>query len=91
MANEVGPVHIDSKTVTVAGTPEALTTREVLCSSVFLLPLSTNTDTVYVVDSETDAKTFPIPSGGVAVPINNPALIEIDAEVSGEGVTWMAS
>ena len=88
---EPGPIYSEaSKTVTAAGTPEALTTRDISCTSVFIVPLTSNTGSVYVVDSVTDAKRTPIPTAGVTLPIGNPALIQIDADTNGEGVSWLA-
>lgn len=90
MALEQGPIYVDSKTVSSAGTPEALTTREIQCSSVFIQPLSTNCDSVYIVDSVTGSKTLTIPSSGISVPVQNPALIKIDVGTNDEGVEWLA-
>lgn len=90
MALEQGPVYVDSKTVTVAGTPEALTTREIQCASVFILPKSGNTGNAELVDTLTTTKQITIPTAGITVPIGNPALIKIDVTVSGEGVDWVA-
>ncbi len=87
---ETGPVFADSKTVTTAGTPEALTTRDIRCRSVFLVPISTNTGVAKVVDSVTNAKICTIPAGGITLPIGNPAAIDIDVSVNGEGVEWCA-
>ena len=87
---EPGPIYVDSKTITAAGAPEALTTRDILCNSVLVTPITTNTQEVYVVDSATNSKTHRITSAGVTLPIGNPALIKIDSDVNGEGVNWMA-
>ncbi len=87
---EVGPVYADTKTITTAGTPEALTTRSIACTSVFIRGLATNTGVAKIVDSATDAKTTDIPAGGLSLPVSNPALIEIDVAVNGEGVEWVA-
>ncbi len=90
MASEVGPIYVDSKTVTAAGTAEALTTRSIECTSVFLRPLVGNTDAVYVVDSTTESQKFEIPSSGLTVTVTHPKFIKVDADTSGEGVEWVA-
>ena len=53
MAAEIGNVFVDSKTVTAAGTAEFITTRDVQCTSVYLLPKSGNTGNVLLVDFPT--------------------------------------
>ncbi len=88
MATEVIEVACDLKTITTAGVPEALTTREVLGSSVFLFPETSNTGVMYIVDSNDSTKKTTIPTGGLTIPIMNPALISIDASVSTDGVEW---
>ena len=90
MANEAGQVFVDSKTVTAAGTPEALTTREITCTSVFLLTKVANTGNVLLVDFTTNTKQFLIPPAGITLPIGNPALINIDVSVNAEGLDWIA-
>lgn len=88
---EPGPIIVEtSKTVASAGTPEVLTTRDVYCNSVLIVPLSTNTQNSYVVDSVTTSKKIKIPTSGITIPVNNPAAIKIDVDVNGEGVSWMA-
>lgn len=90
MADEVINIAIDEKDVAAAGTPEALTTREISCTSVFIVPKAANTNPMFLVDTNTNTKTLPIPSGGISVPIGNPALIKIDVTTNGEGCHWMA-
>ena len=87
---EIGPVFVDSKTIAVAGTAEALTTRDIHCSSVHIRPIPGNTTPVFIVDTATESQKYVLPDTGVTVPINNPALIIIDADTNGEGVDWMA-
>lgn len=87
---ETGQVFIDSATVTVVGTPEFITTRDVICNSVYLLPKSANTGDVLLVDFTTETKTILIPKAGMTLPISNPALIKIDVTVNGEGLDWVA-
>lgn len=90
MAQETAPPYVDSKTVSVAATPEVLTARDIKCQSVFLLPLDTNTGDVYVVDTADTTKKMRIPAGGLSLPIGDPANISIDVDTSGEGVEWAA-
>lgn len=90
MAAEVINIAVDSKTVASNGTPEALTTRDVPCSSVFIIPKATNTNPVFVADSGDTSKLVTIPSGGLTLPIGNPNLISIDVTTNDEGVDWMA-
>jgi hypothetical protein len=90
MASEVGPIYVDSLTVTAAGTAEALTARSIECTSVFLKPLVGNTDAVYVVDSATETKKFEVLSSGLTLTVTHPKFVKIDVEVSGEGVEWVA-
>ena len=94
MAKEGQAVSIDEKTITAAGTPEFLTTRDIECSSVVIRALAGNTNPVYVVDSDDGSKKFPddgLDAGqSTTVPITNPALIKIDVTTNGEGVVWMA-
>ena len=91
MAKEGIAIAVDSKTVTTAGTVEALTTRDILCSSVFIRPLVTNTRRTYVVDLTTTTQKFELPNGGHNFSVNNPSLIKIDVDLDGEGVDWVAT
>ena len=92
MAAEVGQIFVDSKTVAAAGTPEALTDRDLgVRTSVFILPKSGNGGDLLLVDDTTPAtKTFIVPTSGITLPIGNPALIQIDVSVGGEGCDWIA-
>lgn len=90
MANETGQIFVDSATVSAAATPEAITTREITCTSVFLLPKSGNTNNVYLVDFTTETKKLIIPTSGLTLPISNPALIKIDVDTNDEGLDWVA-
>ncbi len=83
-------IAVDTQDVTTAGTPEALTTRDVQCVSVFIIPKAANTNPVFVADDSDTSKLVTIPSGGITIPIGNPNLITIDVTTSGEGVEWMA-
>ena len=90
MAVEHGPIYVDDKDVTTAGTPEALTDRNILCSSVAILPKSGNVGDILLVDSVTPSKTAAIPAGGITIAVNRPAAIQIDVTNSGDGVKWFA-
>lgn len=90
MAVEVINIAADDKDVATAGTPEALTTRDVPCVSVFLLPKAGNTNPIFLTDSNTTTKKITIPTGGLTVPVGNPKLLTIDVTTNGEGVEWMA-
>ena len=91
MAAEVGQVFVDSQTVAAAGTPEALTTRDLgVRTSVFILPKTANTGNLLLVDDTTTSKTFIVPTSGITLPIGNPSLIQIDVSVNGEGCDWIA-
>ena len=91
MAAEVGQVFVDSKTVAVAGTPEFLTIRDLgVRTSVFILPKSGNGGDLLLVDDTTPGTTFIVPTSGITLPIGNPALIQIDVSVNGEGCDWIA-
>ena len=90
MANEVGQVFVDSKTVTTNGTPEFITTRDIACTSVFILPKTANTGDLLLVDFTTETKKFIVPTSGITLPIGNPALIKIDVTVNDDGCDWVA-
>lgn len=90
MANETGQVFVDSATVTTNGTPEVITSREIACTSVFLLPKTGNSNNVYLVDFTTETKLLIIPTSGITLPISNPTLIKIDVDTNGEGLDWVA-
>ncbi len=88
---ETGQVFVDSATVTTVGTPAFITTRDVTCNSVYLLPKSSNTGDVLLVDfTDPTTKNILIPKAGMTLPISNPALIKIDVTVNGEGLDWVA-
>ena len=90
MADETLPPYIDTKTVAVAGTPEAITTRTLHVSSIAIKPLLTNTGTLFVVDLTDETKQFPVSTDGIVLPINDPSRIKIDVSVNGEGAAWVA-
>lgn len=83
-------IAVDTQDVTTAGTPEKLTTRDVACVSVFIIPKATNTNPVFISDDADTSKLVTIPSSGLTIPVGNPNLITIDVTTNGEGVEWMA-
>ena len=88
---EVGPILVGSKTVASAGTAEALTDRTILCSAVVIKAKVGNSNPVFVVDTATESKKFPMTAGdSITIPVNNPALISIDVTTNAEGVDWIA-
>lgn len=94
MAKEGLAIHVDVKTVAAAATPEALTTRDIECSSVVIRALNGNTNPVFIVDETTNTLKFPddgLDAGqSITIPISNPASITIRVTTNGEGVQWLA-
>ncbi len=85
-------VNADQKLVTAAGTAEALTTFTGIVSHVTIKALKTNGGQILIVDTDDESKSFPLePGEGITLNINNASLIRIDADVSGEGVDWIAT
>jgi hypothetical protein len=95
MAKEGISVAVGEQTVAAAGTPEALTTREIECSAVIVAAETTNTGVIYIVDSDADANVFPkdgLAAGEtITLPVTDPRKIRIDASVSTDGVSWLAA
>ncbi|KKN71173.1 hypothetical protein LCGC14_0423360 [marine sediment metagenome] len=95
MAKEGIAVAVGAKTVAAAGTPEALTTREIECSAVVIAAETTNTGVIYIVDETTDGNNFPtdgLAAGEtITLPVTDPRKIRIDASVSTDGVSWLAA
>ena len=82
------------KTVTAAGTAEALATARQISSPLMIKALSTNTGLVYVGQVSGDvssANGMPLSAGESVVLINvgNLAEIWVDSAVNGEGVAWL--
>ena len=90
---EAVPYAVGSKTVAMAGTPEALTNRDIRCGAVVIVAKATNTGVVYIVDPATGDR-FPsdglAPGERVEVRVHDPRVVRVDVSVSGEGVDWMA-
>ena len=81
-----------SKTVTAAGTPEALGSQAV-GEGVYITPLVTNTGAVYVFPAA-GAKTDVIalyPGDTDFWPVSNISALKIDSDVNGEGAYWKAA
>lgn len=92
MAIESNPLYVDSKNVTASSgsASEALTTRDIRCQSVFILPKSTNSGTVFLVDNGDEAKIFPISAAGLTLPISDPSKVKVSTDNSGDDVDWVA-
>ncbi len=91
MATESQPPFVGEKTSTTVGTPVALTTREIVCSSVTIKAKKANTNPVFIEDGAVSATPFPLDGAEtVTIPINDPRLIFIDVTTSGEGIDWIA-
>lgn len=88
MANSQPPI-VDTKNVSIAGVPEALTTRDVRVDSVAILPKTANAGVVSIVDFNDETIKWPIPAAGVVVPINDPRRITLDVDNNGDGVDWL--
>jgi hypothetical protein len=85
-------------TVTTAGTRVVLASSQAISSGVWITALVANTGTIWVGNSTMNAATggsqqgIPLKAGErVFVQIANINTINIDASVSAEGVTYMAS
>ena len=84
-------IAVDTTDVPTAGTPVTLTSRTILCSSVYLIAAEGNAGAnVYVVDNGDTSKKIRVPSAGITVPIGDPSLIFVDVDTSGDDVEWMA-
>jgi hypothetical protein len=90
------------KTITTAGTAEALSATSAEYDYIYLQPLIANTGTAYIGGSDVDkdtkngiALTVPSDSSGIKVPpliplpFKDPSLIYADVTVNGEGVHWI--
>ena len=81
------------KTVTAAGTPEALSDQDLACAGIYLQALAGNTGLIYWGRDKAQAlSTVGVEldiGAAIWIPINNLNKIWIDAAVSGEGVCWV--
>ncbi len=92
MAIRLGPVTVDTKTVAVAGVPEALTGDDVTCTQVFIIANEDNSGVnVYIVDSNDSTKKVVVPAVGITLPVSNPKRIQVDVDVSTDKLDWGAS
>lgn len=88
---ETQPPFIDTTTVTTAGTPVVLTTRDIICLSVYLVAAEANSGAnVYIVDRADTTKKVRLPGSGLSIPVNTPSEIMVDADTSGDIVEWVA-
>lgn len=81
------------KTVTTAGTAEALASTQALASGVFVKALAANTGDIYVGNSDVAAANgFVLAAGDlVFIEIDDLATVFIDAAENGEGVSYLGS
>jgi len=84
-------VYNGQKTVTAAGTAEALASTTSI-KSVTIQALRSNTGNIYVGDSSVDSTNGFVlsPGASVATEIDDLATIYIDADINGEGVCYIA-
>lgn len=82
-------VDSGSKDVASAGTPVALVASSTPCYAVLVRAKAANTGSVYV--GKQASPTFPLAAGeAVEVRVGDVATVYIDADVNGEGVSWLA-
>ena len=86
----LGTLGNGQKTVASAGTAEALA-ASTTCVSITMKALLTNTGSVYVGDSSVDSSNGFILAAGdaLALDISDLATIYLDADVNGEGVSFI--
>ena len=86
-------VYNGQKTVASAGTAEPLAASQALVSGVYIKALATNTDAVYVGDSDVDAAGGFVLAPGelVFLEIADLASVYIDAAEDAEGVSYIGS
>ncbi len=93
----VGVIHDGSKTVTTAGTPEALSATSVKCNWILMQPLAANTGATYVGASTVTATRgvrMLVGDSDVVWPMSSFACydlnsIYIDGATSGNGVQFI--
>lgn len=91
MATRNGPITVDTKTVTLAATPEALTADDISCTSVYVIAATTNVGAnIYVTDNTDTSKKIRVPTGGLTLPMGKPKLITVAVDTDGDKVDWMA-
>lgn len=86
-------VYNGQKTVTAAGTAEALASSQALSAGVLIKALADNTNNVYVGDSSVDSSNGFVLAAGeeVFIEIDNLASVYIDVDTNGEGVSYIGS
>ena len=88
-------VIADRKTVTTAGTAEALGASTALEEGVIIMALKGNTNNVFVGDSSVDkdsAKQYELePGEAMAIAVDDLAKIYVDVTTNGEGVQFVGS
>lgn len=86
-----GPVNVNSKTVTSAGTAEALTATSTPCTSVYVVKNENNTGAqIYICDSGTPTQKIRVPATGITVPVQDAADVLVDVDTDGDAVDWLA-
>lgn len=95
-ATNVGTSLISGrKTVTTAGTAEVLKANTSLTQGIIIMALKTNTNNVFVGDSNVDKTTdkqYELePGEATAIAVNNTNLIYVDVTTDGEGVQFIGS
>ena len=87
-----GLLPSDIKTVAVAGVAESLTATDIYTTSVTIRATRTNTDDVYIGQSDVDnTKPGTPPGGSITVSRNNAFSLQtifVDASVNSEGVDF---
>lgn len=86
-------VYNGQKTVTTAGTAEALAAAQELESGVLIKALAGNSNNVYVGDSDVDSSDGLILASGeeVFIEVDDLAEVYLDVDTDGEGVSYIAS
>lgn len=86
-------IHHGQKTVTTAGTEEALASSQALVSGVHIKALAANTGNVYVGANPVTSSTGYVLDAGeeVFLEVANLATVYIDVDTNGEGVSYVGS
>jgi hypothetical protein len=86
-------IYNGQKTVSTAGSAEALASSQALVSGVQIKALAGNTNNVYVGDSDVDSNTGFVLAAGeeVFIEVDDLATVYLDVDTNGEGVSYIAS
>lgn len=86
-------VYSGHKTISSAGTQEAISASQAITSGVTVKALADNTGDVYVGNSGVDSTNGLVLAAGeqVFIEIDNLSKVYIDVETNDEGVSWIAS